>query len=252
MVRADVGARADLPQRRPAFAAAVPNEARALPRLLRTPADYVWLGPDEESGAFGEKIGKSRWLPLEKNLEKLDLTKELWGFFLLVGGFCYFDKDRKPLQGANSTSALQALVPSENTMNFVGPFLTRSSTRSKRCMRRGVWCDHPGRAAGCRLQGVWVGQSEEAVGGSRSTRMRSKYAHGNFVYLMQDGSKNFFGLIPPTEEEIEEYKAKLARASDGKRFGLKRLTTRKHGPGNGGRRSVRWIRSRKRQEAASC
>ena len=23
----------------------------------------------------------------------------------------------------------------------------------------------------------------------------SKYAHGAFVYLMQDGSKNFFGLI---------------------------------------------------------
>ena len=59
------------------FAAAVPNEAELF--SFAHPADYVWLEPDEESGAFGEKIDKSRWLPLEKNLEKLDLTKELGG-----------------------------------------------------------------------------------------------------------------------------------------------------------------------------
>ena len=207
------------------FAAAVPNEAELF--SFAHPADYVWLEPDEESGAFGEKIDKSRWLPLEKNLEKLDLTKELWGFFLLVGGFCYFDKDRKPLQGANSTNAL-TLVPSENTMNFVGPFdpeLDAFQALHEEGRMVPITLDAL-QDAGFKAFG-WV-NPREAVGGKPLNADESKYAHGAFVYLMQDGSKNFFGLIPPTEEEIEEYKAKLARASDGKRFGLKRLNTQKN------------------------
>ena len=92
-------------------AAGCPPEAKFF--SFAYPGQFAWRTKEEGMPARGAP----EWTSLEKKLEALNLADEKWGYFMLVGGFIYFDADKKLIQ-ANALT----LVPSHYSLVFQGPY----------------------------------------------------------------------------------------------------------------------------------
>ena len=178
------------------------REAMGIPLLAKYFA-FAYPGEFKATSADHE----SEWQSIDKKLAKLNLADEMWGFFLLVGGFIFLDEERKVI----AVNAL-TLVPSVNVMNFDGPCpasleainALQSRTRMAPITLEALL------AAGFKAVS-WVAPSEE-VGGVALSESTS-YPHGAFVYLMQPGygPPTFFSLRAHTEAELEEWETQRAQ-----------------------------------------
>ena len=134
---------------------------------------------------------------LEERLEKMNLANELWAFFLLVGGFCYFVED--PETGARTLVQINALVlvPSEYTMDFDGPHKPLDAALHALHVRNrlvDVTLDVL-EDAGFAAFG-WVMPSE--LPGGTMIVDDIPYPHGGFLYEMtNDRPPTFFALQEP-------------------------------------------------------
>jgi len=150
---------------------------------------------------------------LEEALEQINLADEMWAFFLLIGGFVFFDGSLEVL----SCNAL-TLVPSSFIMHFDGPHSPSPACLDalrKRGRMRDVTLDALESAGFAAF--AWVNPSE-APGGQSLSRPEgddsgsATYVHGAFVYEMLRAPANFFALRPHTDAEIAEFLE--ARAED--------------------------------------
>ena len=122
---------------------------------------------------------------LEEALEQINLADEMWAFFLLIGGFVFFDGSLEVL----SCNAL-TLVPSSFIMHFDGPHSPSPACLDalrKRGRMRDVTLDALESAGFAAF--AWVNPSE-APGGQSLSRPEgddsgsATYVHGAFVYEM--------------------------------------------------------------------
>ena len=138
---------------------------------------------------------------LDSKLETLNLADEKWAYFLLVGGFVFFDEAGMLLQ----CNAL-TLVPSRWQLHFAGPFYpTRTALNGMRQAGRmaAVTLDVL-QAAGFAAFG-WA-HGAEAPGGQRLDEgIETKIAHGAFVYEMAGSDPTYFALLPHTPEQIAKF-----------------------------------------------
>ena len=127
---------------------------------------------------------------MEATLESLNLTAEPWGYFLLVGGFCFFGADGTLLECAALT-----LVPTRWMLHFDGPLTpTPEALKALRDQKRmfTVTIDAL-ESAGFEAFG-WAhaaGAPHETV---RITGADVEYPHGGFLYDMIGDEHNFFAL----------------------------------------------------------
>ena len=141
---------------------------------------------------------------MEDKLEKLNLADEPWGFFLLIGGFCYFD-DAGKVVGVNALT----LVPSRWIMEFDGPH--RPSTNAlKSLYRQERMCEvtlDALESAGFRAFG-WVHAASAPNETVKDVIADSGMSNevGGFVYEMIGAEPNFFMLAPLSDEQINEFK----------------------------------------------
>lgn len=145
---------------------------------------------------------------MEEPLEKLNLTDEPWGYFLLVGGFCFFDE-----HGVLLACSALTLVPTPWTMNFVGPAQpSKSALKELHKLKRmctvtldalqnaGFAAFGWAHAEAHELEhGVPIIESD-GDGGQSVT-----YPHGGFVYEMTGNEQNFFALVPHSAEQLAEF-----------------------------------------------
>ena len=157
------------------------REAAGIPRhahwfAFGYPGEYQWMAADA-----GDGEAQTAWQGLERHLETLDLAKDMWGFFLLVGGFVYFDEHKKAIR----VNAL-TLVPSPNVMNFAGPGDPCPQAIEALWERQrivSVTLDAL-QTAGFKAFG-WVFGNESIGGATLGPNVANE--HGAFVYLMRWG-----------------------------------------------------------------
>jgi hypothetical protein len=169
----------------------------------------------------GEILKTDNLQPMDKQLLKLNLVEEMWGFFLLVGGFIYMDENKQILQNNALT-----LVPTDFMMNFDGP-----KTPGVECLQglqtRGRMIDvtlETLQEAGFKAFG-WAHANEKTDGHALSTS--EGYEHGAFVYIMKGAPPTFFALEPHDDEQLAEFEEsqgrRPARKGDlNRRFGSNR------------------------------
>ena len=104
-------------------AAAIPDHATSF--AFAYPGGYAWT-------QAGSTASPAAYVALDRKLEAMNLADEVWAYFLLVGGFLFFDHTGILIQ-ANALT----LVPSAYTMNFDGPHAPdRDALQSLREARR--------------------------------------------------------------------------------------------------------------------
>ena len=163
---------------------------------------------------------------MEEILESLNLADEPWGFFLLVGGFLFFDRAGALLPG---TACALTLVPSRWMLHFDGPH-TPSADAIKTMRHDGRMCDvtldaleDAGFAAfgWAHAKGAACERPMEQRGIFVSDSYGVQYPHGGFVYEMRNAAPGeetaFFALVPHTPEQLKEFKDSGDRS--GKRTG---------------------------------
>ena len=176
-------------------AAGIPLEAHYF--AFAYPADYRWTKEIDMTDDVG-------WHSLEKKLEILNLAEEMWGFFLLVGGFCYFNANKEVIR-ANALT----LVPSENVMNFDGPFQpAREAIEALQDCGRMVNITLDALEDAGFKAFAWVFPSE--IIGGFSVCAEESYELGAFVYLMKNAPPALFKLVPHTDEQVEQWKKSIA------------------------------------------
>lgn len=141
---------------------------------------------------------------MEATLERINLTDEPWGYFLLVGGFCYFDE-----AGKMCACAALTLVPQIWTLNFDGP-LKPTSEALNHLRKQKRMCDvtlDALESAGFEAFGWAHAQGDKSENGISITEepAESPYPHGGFVYEMIGNEKNFFTLVPHTPEQLADF-----------------------------------------------
>ena len=179
---------------------------------------------------------------MEKRLAVLNLADETWAFLLLVGGFAFFDADRKLL----AVSAL-TLVPSIWQLHFDGPFepsaaaftgmkdegrmeaVTLDALEDAGFVAFG-WAhtgaspgghqlcqqhDHeePPKQVGARLAAPHAAAAAPAstpasdAAASDATRSHpARIEHGAFVYEMRGSETSYFRLSPHTPDELAKFR----------------------------------------------
>ena len=142
---------------------------------------------------------------MEEHLEKLNLTDEPWGYFLLVGGFIFFRED-----GSLLSCAALTLFPSKWMLHFDGPYQpTRTSLKQLQDSKRmlAITLDAL-ENAGFEAFG-WVhayGPQSPAEKCFLKCEEQCEYKHGGFVYDMAGDEHNFFTLREHTPDELEEFR----------------------------------------------
>ena len=153
----------------------------------------------------GEVLNTDNLQPMDKQLLKLNLVEEMWGFFLLVGGFIYMDENKQILQNNALT-----LVPTDFMMNFNGP-----KTPGVECLQG---LQTHGRMINVTLETLqeagfkafgWAHANEKPDGHALSTS--EGYKHGAFVYIMKGAPPTFFALEPHDDEQLAEFEESQGR-----------------------------------------
>ena len=129
------------------------------------------------------------------------MADEKWGFFPLLGGFCYFDEDRQLLQ-CNAIS----LVPSDCCLNFEGPITPSAAAMQELHTQRRmtpVTIDVL-QEAGYRAF-AWVNPNE-SIGGIQLSE-EVPYPSGAFVYEMSMADPVAFALHPHPKEFVDQWHA---------------------------------------------
>lgn len=163
--------------------------------------------PDECKGAAGIPASAKTFcfsypaMGIEETLGKINLTDEPWAYFLLVGGFCYFDE-----AGKMCACAALTLVPQIWTLNFDGPYQPTAAALAQLRMHYRM-CDVTLDAleeAGFEAFGWAHAQGDASERGVQLTE-DTPYPHGGFLYEMVGNEKNFFALVPHTPEQLADF-----------------------------------------------
>ena len=142
---------------------------------------------------------------IDKRLAALNLADETWAFLLLVGGFLFFDSERRLI----SVSAL-TLVPSIWQIHLDGPFTpSRAALHGLRAEGKlqAVTLDALVES-GCAAFG-WS-HAGEAPGGHRLDEdLATKIEHGCFVYEMKGAPPTYFCIAPHTTDELAKFSEEM-------------------------------------------
>ena len=177
------------------------NHVRTLTRGGLSPLNRITMGPATRASLFipADACYLAFLHPakaLEKALEATNISDDPWAYLLLIGGFAFFDADRK-LQSVNALS----LTPTRHEMHFDGPHEMDSEDIARLRVQGRL---HEVFMDALQEQGLhecaWVHPNETI--GDIATResepdapgTRKQFAYGALVYITESGEGICFGV----------------------------------------------------------
>ena len=144
---------------------------------------------------------------LEEALETLNLADELWAFFLLVGGYCYFTVNAEGKFELLQSNAL-VLVPSDYTLELTGPHTPDPSAIAglhKKGRLVDVTLDVLEEQGFAAFGWILPDELADNVPLTKDTT----YPYGGFLYEMKNGvPPTFFAVQAPSEEKLKLFDEK--------------------------------------------